>query len=408
MNFRHVLIVFLKEMKDAFRDKKSVLTNILLPLVLIPALYFFMNFVQTKTVNKVKEDFNVGIVETSKIEDEIKFTKEKIIKEEDIKLVKFKTLEEAKESLEKEEITCIIDYHDEFFKSLEKGKVSKITILNDSTKSSSITATQMLQSKMTILNNDIAKDKLIEQGISPEILNLVVPVTEDVADVSKTTNAMQVIILIVPMYLISVVVSAGMPLALDIFAGERERNTFEALLSTKADRLSILVGKYLAVITFSVMSILTSFIGLVLGIILNKEMFGIQQGESILQAFNMPIPAFLLVVLSSLTLAVVFGGILIALSTAARTMKEAQTYMSYVMLPSMIPAFLTMMMQAGDVKLYMNFIPVLNTIASLKMVLGGIINYPYLIISVISNVTFGIIVTLFVIRMFNNEKIVIK
>lgn len=408
MNFRHVLIVFLKEMKDAFRDKKSVLTNILLPLVLIPALYFFMNFVQTKTVNKVKEDFNVGIVETSKIEDEIKFTKEKIIKEEDIKLVKFKTLEEAKESLKNEEITCIIDYHDEFFESLEKGKVSKITILNDSTKSSSITATQMLQSKMTMLNNDIAKDKLIEQGISPEILNLVVPVTEDVADISKTTNAMQVIILIVPMYLISIVVSAGMPLALDIFAGERERNTFEALLSTKADRLSILVGKYLAVIAFSVMSILTSFIGLILGIILNKEMFGIQQGESILQAFNMPIPAFLLVVLSSLTLAVVFGGILIALSTAARTMKEAQTYMSYVMLPSMIPAFLTMMMQAGDVKLYMNFIPVLNTIASLKMVLGGIINYPYLIISVISNVTFGIIVTLFVIRMFNNEKIVIK
>ncbi len=408
MNFRHVLIVFLKEMKDTFRDKKSVMTNILLPLIMIPALYFFMNTVQNQTANKVKEDFKIGIVEDNNIVKAEKFTKEKIIKEDNIKIVKFKTLEEAKNSLKEGDLTCVINYHEEFFTSLEKGKTSKITILNDSTKSSSLMGTQMIQSKMLMLNNDIAKDKLVAQGISPEILNLVVSVEEDVADISKTTNAMQVIILIVPMYLISVVVSAGMPLALDIFAGERERNTFEALLSTKANRLSILVGKYLAVVVFSILSILTSFVGLVLGIILNKSMFGLEAGDSILQAFNMPVPAFLLALLASLTLAVVFGGILIAISTYARTVKEAQTYMSYVMLPSMIPAFATMMMQAGDVKLYMNFIPVLNTIASLKMVLGGVINYPYLIITVLTNILFGVIVTMFVIRMFNNEKIVIR
>lgn len=408
MNFRHVLIVFLKEMKDTFRDKKSVMTNIILPLVMIPALYFFMNSVQSSTQNELKEEFKIGIVEDTQNTKKEEFIKNKIIKEDKMELVKYKNLEEAKKDLKQEEIVCIIDIHKDFFSDLEKEKTAKITILHDSSKSKSIIGTQIVQNKMAKLNNEVAKEKLESQGISSNILNLVVSVSEDVADVEKASSAMQVIVMIVPMYLISVVISAGMPLAVDLFAGERERNTFEALLSTKANRLAILVGKYLAVIVFSLLSIFTSFIGLVIGIVMNKSMFGIEKGVSVLEAFNMPLPAFILAIISSFTLAIVFGGILIAISTYAKTAKEAQTYMSYIMLPSMIPTFVTMMMQAGDVKMYMNFIPVLNTIASLKMVLGGVINYSYLLITVGVNILFGIIVTSLVIRMFNNEKIVIK
>ena len=85
--------------------------------------------------------------------------------------------------------------------------------------------------------------------------------------------------MIIPMYLVIVIVTAGIPLAVDIIAGERERNTFEALFSTKADRLSILVGKYLSILIFSVIAVIMSFIGLILGIVLNPEMF--QQQEQI-------------------------------------------------------------------------------------------------------------------------------
>lgn len=408
MNIQHILIVFCKELKDTFRDKKSVMTNIILPLVMIPALYFFMNSVQTSTKNKLEEDFKIALIEDSRILKTEEFVKNKIVKDEKIELVKYKDLESAKKDLREENIVCIIDFHEDFFKSLENEKVAKITLLHDSSKSKSIIGTQMIQSKMAMINNEVAKEKLEKQGVSADILNLVVSVNEDIADIEKTSSAMQVIVMIVPMYLISVVISAGMPLAVDIFAGERERNTFESLLSTKANRLAILIGKYLAVIVFSLLSIFTSFVGLVIGIIINKSMFGIEEGTSILEAFNMPLPALILAIISSFTLAIVFGGILIAISTYAKTAKEAQTYMSYIMLPSMIPAFVTMMMQAGDVKMYMNFIPVLNTIASLKMVLGGVINYSYLFITVGVNILFGAIVTCFVIRMFNNEKIVIK
>lgn len=97
-----------------------------------------------------------------------------------------------------------------------------------------------------------------------------------------------------------------------------------------------------------------------------------------------------------------------AISTYSRTVKEAQTYLSYMTFPAMILGFATMFMGAGDMQGYMEFIPIFNTIASLKMVLAGVIDYGFLITGVLTNVVFIVLVTLFIKRLFNNERVIIK
>ena len=82
-----------------------------------------------------------------------------------------------------------------------------------------------------------------------------------------------------------------------------------------------------------------------------------------------------------------------AISTYSRTVKEAQTYLSYMTFPAMILGFATMFMGAGDMQGYMAFIPIFNTIASLKMVLAGVIDYGFLITGVLTNVVFIVLVT---------------
>lgn len=271
----------------------------------------------------------------------------------------------------------------------------------------------MLQSKILTLNQMLASQKLQEINVSPEILNLVQSQTTDISvEINHGKKSNDMLTMIVPMYLVIIIVTAGVPLAIDVIAGERERNTFEPLLSTKANRLSILIGKYLSILVFSIIAIIMSFVGLILGIIMNPEMFS-QAGETltlatIMQSMNMPLGAMLLVLLSAITLAIAFAGIQIAISTIAKTVKEAQTYLSYLTFPAMILGFSTMFMGAGDMQNYMAYIPIFNTIASLKMVLSGIVNYPFLFISVIVNVIFIGLVTIFVVRLFKNEKVIIK
>lgn len=414
MNFKHIWIVFKKEMKDTFRDKKSVITNILLPLILIPLMYFAMNLVIKSTTSDLENNMKIGIINDKNISISEEFTIKNIIGEDKIELLKFDNIDEANNSLMDGNINCLIIYENDFFTNISNGVSSGIKLKYNSTKNSSGMSMQMIKSKVMMLNSSLASQKLVELNVSPQILNLVTAIEEDAyIDLSsngKSSN--ELLMMLIPMYLVTVVVTAGMPLAIDLFAGERERNTFEALLSTKANRLSILLGKYMSVLVFSVIAIFTSFVGLILGVALNPEMFS-SGTESLgiiesLTSLNIPIGAFLLAMLSAITLAMVFGGIQIAVSTYAKTLKEAQTYLSYMMLPAMIPAFMTMFMGAGDMQFYMTFIPIFNTIASLKMVLGGVINYGFLITGVLTNIAFMCLVTFVVIKMFNNEKIVIK
>ena len=95
-------------------------------------------------------------------------------------------------------------------------------------------------------------------------------------------------------------------------------------------------------------------------------------------SFFIPIGALLLSILIIISLGMVFAAIQLAVSTYARSFKEAQTYLSFLIILAMVPGYATMMMQPDDLQLFMFFVPLLNAIASLKMSLGGVINYTYL------------------------------
>lgn len=414
MNFKHVWIVFKKEMKDSFRDKKSVFSNIFLPLLLIPLMYYCMNFFMKSSSKEVEENMRISVMTQEMTQEAEDFTKTNIIGEDKIEIVKYETEDQAKKALMDGDINCIINYETGFFANLNQDTSAGIKLEYNSLKNSSQLAMQMLQSKLMALNQTLAAKRLTQMNISPEILNLVqtnvVDSSTEISENGKSAN--QMLMMIVPMYLVIIIVTAGVPIAIDVLAGERERNTFEALLSTKANRLSILIGKYMAILVFSVIAIIMSFIGLILGMVMNPEMFSADGQQMTLNAIfaslNMPIGAFLLILLSAITLAVAFAGIQIGLSTYAKSVKEAQTYLSYMMFPAMILGFATMFMGAGDMQPFMAYIPIFNTIASMKMALGGAMNYGFLLWGVVTNIIFIVIVTSCIIRMFKNEKVIIK
>ena len=104
----------------------------------------------------------------------------------------------------------------------------------------------------------------------------------------------------------------------------------------------------------------------------------------------------------------VLTAIQLAISTIARTFKEAQTYLSFLIFIAMVPSYATMMMQPDDLQLYMFFVPLLNAIASLKMSLGGVINYTYLTIGLGTSLVYVILSLMLAAWMFNREKFLFR
>jgi len=97
-----------------------------------------------------------------------------------------------------------------------------------------------------------------------------------------------------------------------------------------------------------------------------------------------------------------------SLSTYAKSFKEAQTYMSFLLIIVMIPAFSTMLMQPNDIPAYMFLVPVMNTLAAFKIVLGGSINYFYLLMALGSSLVYVGITLWLAATLFKKEKVLFR
>ncbi len=216
------------------------------------------------------------------------------------------------------------------------------------------------------------------------------------------------IMMMLPMLISILMAVGGIPAATDLVAGEKERATFEPLLTTQSGRMSILLGKYFTVTLFSIMSVIAQFIGVVIGFIVSPGFFNMGSEASMGMSFYIPPAALFLSILITITLGMVFAALQLAVSTYARSFKEAQTYLSFFIFIAMVPAYATMMMQPADLKLYMFFVPLLNVIASLKMILGNVINYTSLGIALGTSIIYVIISLIFATSLFNKEKVLFR
>lgn len=136
---------------------------------------------------------------------------------------------------------------------------------------------------------------------------------------------------IVPLVLILTTITGAVYPAIDLTAGERERGTLEALIAAPVPRVSLLTAKYIAVLTVAVLTGCINLVGMTITIGstgLSPMLFG-QEGLSL----PVMIQVFLLLVL----FAAFFSAVLLILTSFARSFKEAQAYLIPLMLISLGP-----------------------------------------------------------------------
>ena len=182
--------------------------------------------------------------------------------------------------------------------------------------------------------------------------------------------------------------------------------TLEPLLTTRASRLSILLGKYFTINIFTFVSVLSTLAGFVISYIINPETITMGMGN--VGGVKLQPAAVLLTLAVIVLMGMTFSGIQLAISTFARSFKEGQTYLSMLIFAVMIPSYASMMMQANDIKMYMFSVPVLNTISSLKMILGGVFDYSKLFLALGTSVLYVVLALYLSVLMFKKESVLFR
>jgi sodium transport system permease protein len=386
-------LILKKELLDIFRDRRSIIMTFALPLVLYPLMFLFIGSqakaeIDGPSMTRIYIDSYVAGILDDPIFDDFNHT---IVE----------THNSPADALADGSVDIVVTQERRSF-SIDPNYV--LRILYDPNRTSSAISAHHFSGLMAAYNQSAQAQALLEMGID---LDALAPLSfEMIALDDETGGAGLFLSIVLPMLLVILLSVGGMPTAVDLFAGEKERRTFEPLLCTAARRSDILAGKLGAVTIMSLLGALASGLGLLIGYLVSPSAMTLGLDDA--QRLVLPASTILLALLIIMAMAVFFSGLHVLLSTYARTVKEASTYGSFVMLASYVPVFASMNKLGGDFELWSAFVPVMNVTGSLKMVLGGIHNPAYMAATLGSTAAFVGVVLLAGKYMFTKENIMLR
>jgi sodium transport system permease protein len=167
---------------------------------------------------------------------------------------------------------------------------------------------------------------------------------------------------LVPLILILMTITGAVYPAIDLTAGERERGTLEILVAAPIPRLGLLFAKYVSVVTVAVLTALANLVTMTVTLWvsgLGATVFG-----SVL-TFGVIIQVFFLLLL----FAAFFSAVLLAVTSFARSFKEAQAYLIPLMLVSLTPGMLSL--TGIQLKGGMVVVPLLNIVLLARDIFSG-------------------------------------
>ena len=181
--------------------------------------------------------------------------------------------------------------------------------------------------------------------------------------------------------------------AIDLFAGEKERGTIETLLVTPVNRMSILVGKMIVVTAFGLLSATVALIGLVGSLYLMGGEGGFSADIAKIVTPQLVITLYLLLI----PVAIFFSGIMIPISVYARSFKEAQSILTPLNIAVIVPTIVGFL-PGIELNYTTACIPIVNVVMATKGIIAGNAEIGPLII------TFGSLILLSAIAVFISFK----
>jgi sodium transport system permease protein len=188
--------------------------------------------------------------------------------------------------------------------------------------------------------------------------------------------------------------------AIDLFTGEKERGTIETLLTAPIARWKILLGKMSVVVISGLLASSLSLFGLYISIrglnlIEDPTLLGII--NSIL-SFKFVTVLFIL----QIPLTIFFAGILVPIAIHAKSFKEAQSIITPLNFVVILPAMIGFLPQI-ELSASTAIIPIVNIVLATKELVAGTLNYWHLLLSALMMCLIAAAAVFFSFKQFEKE-----
>lgn len=398
MRIKIIKEIFKKEILDIVRDRKSIFMMIVVPILLYPIIMVLLMGIMNSSINKMtSETITLGLSSAPNAEFVEIVDSENAIREKEDTLgnIEIKTnIKDYKSELEKGEIDAYID-------NSIKDNDYKV-IINSASDESGIKADAIFD-VMNKYKRKMSEREIEKHGLdSHQILE---PIKYEKVDITNSAKKAGMLLgQVIPFILIIGVLFGSIYPAIDVMAGEKERGTLETLFSLPISNMELVIGKYMAV---SASAILTSLLNIIsmsctLGYFMKAE--SIYNPSMVHINYSVLGGAVLITIVSVILFAQVVSALAMCVCSFAKTFKEAQNYITPLMLVIMVPAYISMIPNISLSRITAT-IPVVNISLLIKSVISLRANMKMVSLVLIVNLIFVLISLVLLSKIFNSEDI---
>ena len=346
-----LLIVFVKELRETLREKRTLSLLLLFTLMYPAIIGYVMHQMVDKNTRSEREGIELAIIGGAQAP-----TLVSQLRQKNVTVTEVAPMDEDAigELLRARKTAAVLRLSSDFVENYGAMRPARIELWFDSAAENGPQRRQ-IEEVLQAYSSNIASARLLAHGVSPAALS---PIQVQRYDTGTNASRSALVIggiigiLFFPAFMLT------MSAAVDSTAGERERRSLEVLMAQPARTWELIGGKWLA-------ASLPAVVGVTLELLLAHAILAWLPLEEIGMSWSLGWRQMLMVCLVTAPLSLLSGALYIALAMNAKSFKEAQTTLSFVMIVPLIPGFAVSALELKTAT-WMYLVPTLSNQTLLK------------------------------------------
>ncbi|MCH7834476.1 MAG: ABC transporter permease [Proteobacteria bacterium] len=387
---RTPVTVFKKEVLDNFRDRRTLISALLMGPLFGPLLFaFVINLSIERSLSDVDKTLDLPVIGSENASNLMRYLQSRNI---DV-VAGPSDREAALDAVRTGTHDVVVIVPAEYGQQLADGIPARVELISDQANAQAGRKARRVRDALRGYSRQIAALRLSARGVSPSVMR---PLNIDDVDLSTPSGRSAILLGMMSYFFIFALLMGGMYLAIDTTAGERERGSLEPLLALPVTRDQLILGKIAATCVFMALSLalsLGSFFFALKFIPLQQLGMTPNFGPDVLLATFLILSPFILLGAAVMTLVASF----------TKSYKEAQTWLSVVLLAPTLPILIVSILTLRP-RLEFMFVPSLSQhLLLVDMVKNEPLNALHVGISVTSTLAIGAVLTWLCARLYRRE-----
>ena len=384
--------IFLKEIKDNFRDRRTMLSALVFGPLFGPVIFAgVISLTLNQATGKAAKPLPLAVVGAEYAPNLMTFLGQQDTDVEELDIDREAAIELVRTG-EKELVILIDEGYGEAWSS---GTQARVSLVLDGSDSGTSRQARRARGYINAWSAQVGALRLVARGIDPGIAD---PINIDTIDTSTPSGRAALVLGVISYFLLFSMLAGGMYLAIDTTAGERERGSLEPLLTLPVTRTALLLGKLGATCFFMALSLAIALTALavVLGYVpLQRLGMSVDFGPvQVVTAFAVMIP-----------FALVGAALMTVVASFTKSFKEAQSYVTFAMLAPTLPIMVAAVMNLKSTAAWMMVPSMSQHLLMLNLVKGEPLDPTFVAISVVSTLVLGAIFAAIAVLFYKREKL---